>query len=452
MRSLRLFLLTIGLFSLWWGGTTHTTTAQTTAVSPTVYFLTIDGPVNPAMTDYFARGIREAEANQADAVLIQLDTPGGTLNDTQEIVQLFRGAAVPVIVYIAPAGAQAASAGSIITLAAHASGMAPQTVIGAASPVNGDGSDINETMYRKVVEDTQALVRSLSEGRTAEATALAEAMIADARAVTAQEALSVGFIDAIAPTAEDLLAQLHGREIDLRGQPHTLNTAGATLIEQPQTSVESFLYHLTNIIMQPMLIGALLLLGIKAITFEVSNPGGWVAGFFGFLCLGFALYALGLLPVNWLGLALIGAAFVLFIAEAFTPTFGALTLTGVVTLFFGLLVLFNTAEMPDLFRLSIPAALLLALSSGSIFFFIIGKAIIAMRAEPQSNSDGLIGRVGQVRQSFRAKGDHYQGTIFVYGALWQATAAMPLRRGDKVTVTAINGLKLAVIPAEENTQ
>ena len=451
MRILRLCLLMTGLLLLFWGrGGLPTAVAQneTGLGQPVVYQLSIDGPVNRGMVDYFARGIAEAEAAQADAVLVQLNTPGGTLNDTQKIVQLFRGTAVPVIIYVAPSGAQAASAGSIITLAAHAAGMAPQTVIGAASPVSSDGSDINETMYRKVVEDMQAVVRALSEDRTDEARELGEAMITDARAVTAQEALSVGFIDAIAPTAVDLLEQLHGREIDLLGQPHTLNTAGATLIDLPQTSVENFLYVLITILMQPVLIGALLLLGIKAITFEVTNPGGWFVGFFGFVALGLGLYALGLLPVNWLGLAFIGGAFVLFIMEVFTPTFGALTLTGVVALFAGLLVLFNTSEMPDVFRLSIPGAILLAGSSGGLFFFVIGKAILALRAQPQSNSDDLIGREGKVRQPFRAQDDHYQGTIFVYGAIWQATADAPLRRGDKVTVTGIEGLTLAVAPLE----
>ncbi len=448
MRILRLSLLMIGLFLLFWGrgGTLMTATAQTDASQPVVYQLSIDGPVNRGMVDYFTRGIAEAEAAQADAVLVQLNTPGGTLNDTQKIVQLFRGTAVPVIIYVAPSGAQAASAGSIITLAAHAAGMAPQTVIGAASPVSSDGSDINETMYRKVVEDMQAVVRALSENRTDEARELGEAMITDARAVTAQEALSVGFIDAIAPTAVDLLDQLHGREIDLLGQPHTLNTAGATLIDLPQTRVENFLYLLTTIIMQPVLIGALLLLGIKAITFEVTNPGGWFVGFFGFVALGLGLYALGLLPVNWLGLAFIGGAFILFMMEVFTPTFGALTLTGVVTLFAGLLVLFNTAAMPDVFRLSIPGAILLAGSSGGLFFFVIGKAILSLRAQPKGNSDDLIGREGKVRQPFRTQDGQYRGTIFVYGSLWQATADAPLRRGDKVMVMGIEGLTLAVAP------
>ena len=197
------FYLIIPLLIFGWATVAH-------AQSSDVTVLEIDGPVTPVMLAYFERGLAEAVEAESEAVLIILDTPGGAVDTTIEIVQLFRASEVPIIVYIGPRGAQAASAGSIITAAAHAAGMAPETVIGAASPINSDGSDINGTAYRKAVEDLKATIRGLTERRGEEAVALGEAMIEEARAVSSDEALEAGFIDAVADSPEELLAALDG--------------------------------------------------------------------------------------------------------------------------------------------------------------------------------------------------------------------------------------------------
>jgi len=260
------------------------------AQSDEIYVLTIEGPVNQAMTSYFARAIDKAEAAGAHAVLIELDTPGGAVSETIEIVQLFRNAEIPIIVYVGPAGAQAASAGSVITLAAHASGMAADTVIGAASPVSGDGTDIADTLYRKAVEDLKAVMRSLAADRGAEVIAIAEDMIEEATALTGTEAFEIGFTDALAADRDELLQELDGLEVKLGEKTQLLSTADATIVLEPKTTVEEFLYTLASILMNPVFISALIGLGVQAIIFEFSNPGGWVGGFIGFLCLGLALY------------------------------------------------------------------------------------------------------------------------------------------------------------------
>ncbi|VAW31146.1 hypothetical protein MNBD_CHLOROFLEXI01-331, partial [hydrothermal vent metagenome] len=276
------------------------------AQSSNVAVLEIDGVVSPVMLAYFERGLAEAVDDGADAVLIILDTPGGAVDTTLEIVQLFRTSEIPIIIYIGPRGAQAASAGSIITAASHAAGMAPETVIGAASPINSDGSDINETAYRKAVEDLKATMRSLTERRGPEAVALAEAMIEEARAVSSQEALDAGFIDAIADSPEELLVALDGRSVTVNGEETILETAVSSQTAIPLSFIENILMALTN----PVVVSILMAIGVQAIIIEISNPGGWFAGFLGVLFLGIGLFGLGQLPVNWLGMGLILVAFV----------------------------------------------------------------------------------------------------------------------------------------------
>ncbi len=400
-----------------------------------VAVLEFDGPVTPIMHTYFERGLAEAAVSGADAVLIILDTPGGAVVTTLEIVELFRASEIPVIVYIGPQGAIAASAGSIITAAAHAAGMAPETIIGAASPINSDGSDINETAYRKEVEALKATIRSLTEWRGPEAVALGEAMIEDARAVSAQEALDAGFIDAIATTPEELLAALNGRTVIVNGEEQLLNTAVINQSAIPLTFIENLLLALTN----PVLVSILMAIGVQAIIIEISNPGGWVAGFIGVLFLGIGLYGLGQLPVNYLGLGLILVAFVLLGLEIKAPTHGALAITGTATLIAGLLVLFN-AGTPEFVRLSIPAAIAIALVTAAFFVFILTFAIRAQKAQPITGSQGMLGQIGTARDTFMVDGDLYRGSILLKGEIWQAAASQPIQFGDNVRVGQVQGM------------
>lgn len=438
----RYLFLTLAIFSAWFIFPAAAVSAQDT--QPVVYILEIEGSVNQGMVSYFERGIAEAEQNGAEALVIALNTPGGVVGDTIEIIQLFRNASIPIIVYVSPSGGQAASAGSLITLAAHASGMAPETIIGAASPINGDGSDIGETLYRKQVEDLQATVRAIAEGRPEEAVTLGESMISDAEAVTANEAAAVGFVDVVAADVDDLLQQLDGHEVVVNGEPRLLNTAAAVQVPLEATMIERIFYALSDLLLTPFVLGALIAIGIKALSFEFSNPGFGVSGVVGLMCIALAIYGLGFLPVNWIGLILVLVAYGLFIIEAFTPTFGILSLSGVITMMIGLLVLFNSPGSTEFSRISIPGALLLTAASGGIFIFVMTKAIAAQRAAPYSGSDSMVGRIGRARKNFREDGVAYSGSVFVYGALWQAESDEPIEKGEKVAIKAIDGLTLRV--------
>jgi membrane-bound serine protease (ClpP class) len=403
----------------------------------------IKGPVTPAMANYFDRAIAVAEESGAEAALIVLDTPGGSVEITLEIVQSFLNANVPVIVYIGPAGAQAASAGSVITVAAHASGMAPDTVIGAASPVDGSGADIDDTLFQKITEDLKATMRNLTERRGEEAVALAEAMIEEARAVTSNEALETGLIDAVAVDVEDLLLQLDGNVVEVNGEPITLETAAAVQEPLDMSLIERVLHLLSN----PLLIGLLLTIGVQAIFIEISSPGGWVAGFIGVLCLGMALYGLGTLPANMLGLGLIVVSFVLFLLEVKTPATGVLAVAGAITLLAGLLVLFNSPGTPGFARISIPGAIGITGFASAFFIFILAKVWQAQKGQPVTGAEGLIGQIGPVRSDLTEYSDDesiFQGTILINGELWRAVSEEEINQGEQVVVKAMDGFTLKV--------
>ncbi len=406
-----------------------------------VLLLEIEGPVTPAMASYFERGIAEAEETGAQALVIVLNTPGGAVDTTQEIVRSFRASEVPIIVFISPRGAQAASAGSIITIAAHASGMAPETVIGAASPVGEGGADLGETIFRKLTEDLTALIRSLTERRGEEVVTLAEEMIEEARAVNAAEALEVGLIDVVAADVPDLLAQLDGLTVVVNDEAVVLETAVAPTQPFDMTFIEQILHALSN----PLLVGILLTIGVQAILIEISSPGGWVAGFIGVMCLGLAFYGLGQLPANWFGLGLVAVAFVLFVLEVKAPTHGALAFAGTATLLVGLLVLFNSPGTPEFARISISGAATISIITAAFFTFIVTMALRAQDAPPLTGSEGLIGQKGPVRTALtQKKADVYEGMVLVAGELWRAQADEALDEEDVVVITAVDGFTVHV--------
>lgn len=411
-----------------------------------VLVLSVKGPVMPAMSQYFDRGVSLAQDRDMHAVVIVLDTPGGMVDTTINIVQLFQRAQIPIIVFVGPEGAQAASAGSIITMAGHASGMAPQTVIGAASPVGAEGQDLGETIQRKVIEDLKAIARGLTERRGEEAVALAEAMIEEARAVNSREALDAGLIDVIAADVPDLLNQLDGLTVDVRGDPVTLRTAGARETNLPTNFIESLMFILAN----PTLIGILMFIGVQGILIELSNPGSWIPGIVGITCLALAFLGLGMLPINYLGLGLIAIAFALFVAEVVTPTFGALAIGGTISLVIGLLVLFNTADAPEFARISVWEAIAISLLTASFFIFILTKALTAHRKPTLTGRESLVGRVGAARRAFkkeRPEALHYTGSVLVAGELWRAVSDEEIDDGEDVVVKAVDGFTIRVTKA-----
>jgi membrane-bound serine protease (ClpP class) len=416
--------------------------AQESAV-PQVHRLAITGPVTPAMVSYFERGIQQAERDGADALIVQLDTPGGQLDLMLQIVQDFRAARVPVILYVAPRGAQAASAGAIIAMAAHAAGMAPETVIGAASPVGGSGEDLGETMARKAVEDMKATVRSLTDRRGEEATTLAEAMIEEARAVHADEALAAGLIDAVADDLPSLLAKLDGLTVSVAGEERTLHTASAEVVERPLNALERVLHTVVN----ATVVALLMAVGVQAILIELSSPGGWVAGFVGVVSLALGFYGLGVLPVNWLGLGLVAAAFVLFVLDIKAPTHGALTAAGIGTLIAGFVILFNYPGSPDFARVSIPAVVAIATLTGGFFAFVVAKALTIQRRPAVTGLEGLMGAIGEVRTPLSPR-----GSVFLQGERWRAetTGGSTIAAGSQVKVVGVRGFTLLVEPVDTN--
>jgi membrane-bound serine protease (ClpP class) len=384
------------------------------------------------MISYIERGIETSENDGTEALIIKLNTPGGQIDLMNEIVQLLLQAGVPTVVYVYPPGAYAASAGTLITLGAHVAAMAPSTTIGAASPVGSQGEDLGETLESKVKEDLKAQARALAERRGEEAVAWAESAIEEAQAATAQEALEMGVIDFLAVDMDDLLEQMDGFQVEVQGQEVTLLTASATVRDVPTTFVEQFLHIITN----PTIAFILLTIGINAILFELSSPGGYAAGIVGAICLLLAFYALGVLPVNYTGLILIALAFVLFVVDIKAPTHGVLTVGGIVALVAGALLLFNS----PLYRVSISAVVTVALLTGLFFAFAVAKAVQAQKKQAVTGSEGLLGQVAEVRTPLRPK-----GTVFLKGELWDAESLDGiLEVGEEAEVTGVDGFCLQV--------
>jgi len=411
-------------------------------VDTQVLFLQAQGPVTPAMVQYLERGISRAVQIEAEAVIFQLDTPGGQIDLMNRMIQAIRASTVPVVVYVAPRGAMAASAGTLIVLAGHVAAMAPETAIGAASPVGGQGEDLGETIAAKEKEILKATVRSIAANRGEAAVALAEATIEEAKAASADEAMQVGMIDIIADNVDDLLQQLHGRQVDLISGTRELHTAHAVLVEMPQSFIEQFLQTLTN----PNIVFLLFTIGVQAILIEISNPGGWVAGFIGVICLALGTYGVGVLPVNWFGLVFLITAFVLFILDIKAPTHGALTAAGLASFIIGALVLFNSPGTPDFQRVSIPLVVGAGIFTAVGFFIILTFAIRAQRRRVSVGAEALVGMIGRARTELSPS-----GTIHVAGELWSAQleeGSHSVKTGDLVHVLAVEGLRLIVSPKD----
>jgi len=336
----------------------------------------------------------------------------------------------------------AGSAGTMLTLAGHANGMAPETAIGAASPVDSNGQNIDTTMESKVKEILKATARSLSEHRKPEASRLTDDMIDNARAVSAKEALAAGLIDAVASSDADLLAQLDGRSVFLSGNQVTLHTAGIEIVQLPISPIEQFL----QILVDPNLVFVLLAVGVQALLIELSHPGAWVPGFIAAVCLTLAVYGLGILPVNWFGIIFVLVAFVLFFLDLKTPTHGALTLAGVASFITGALVLFNSPNVPAFERVSVPLVVGTGIFLGAIFFVILTVALRARSRPILTGLHSLVGQVGIARADLAPSGPVQLGS-----ELWSATLedlSARAAKGTRVEVVRMDGLHVHVRKVE----
>ena len=416
---------------------------QAAAGANTAVVLRLEGPLNPVWESYIARGLGEAANRGSSVLLIELNTPGGSIDLMNKLIQQIRAASIPVIVYVSPNGSMAGSAGTMLTLAGHANGMAPETAIGAASPVGSQGEDIGTTMESKVKEILKATARSLSEHRKPQASALSDDMIDKARAVSAREALAAGLIDAVASSDADLLAQLDGHTVYLAGGQAALHTAGIELVQLPISLIEQFLQILVN----PNLVFVLLAVGVQALLIELTNPGAWIPGFIAAVCLTLAVYGLGILPVNWFGIIFVVLAFFLFILDLKTPTHGALTVAGVASFITGALVLFNSPSVPAFERVSVPLVVGTGVFLGLIFFTILGFALRAQRRPVLTGAHSLVGQVGVARTDLAPSGPVQLGS-----ELWSATLddlTARVSKGSRVEVVRMDGLRVHVRKAAD---
>jgi membrane-bound serine protease (ClpP class) len=400
---------------------------------PSVTVIRVDGAISPVITNYIRRGLSEARERGSSLLVVELDTPGGLLESTKDIVQIFFESDLPIAVFVSPDGARAASAGTFITMAAHVAAMAPSTTIGAASPVSiaPGGAEADTVMQKKIFAYSESFIESIADrrGRNAE---WAISAVREGSSVTETRALELNVIDLLAQDREDLLRLLEGWVVE----GDTLRTAGAVVTEVPPNLAERSL----GLLMRPEVMLLLTLIAIYGIVGEVTNPGGIVPGVAGVIALILLLFASAAMPINVAGFALIALAVVLFVAEAFTPAFGLFLVGGAVSFFLGALMLFQ--HLPEPMNLSwswlIPATLLTTL-----FFALIVTAGIKAQFRPvRTGTETLVGERAEVIERIQAKG----GKVFVKGEYWNAIGPEEIGEGEWCEVEGIEGLTLKVRP------
>jgi membrane-bound serine protease (ClpP class) len=397
-----------------------------------VDLIVVDGSINPAVDDFIRENIARAKTSGARALIIQLDTPGGLLESTRTIVKEMLGAQVPIIVYVAPSGAGAGSAGVFITMAAHIAAMAPGTNIGAAHPVAGGGQEVKGVMGEKIENFTASFGETIARrrGRNAE---WAVQAVRKSVAITEKEALAKKVIDIVARDLDDLLRQANGRKVDLDGRDVTLNLKNVRVVRIDMSLKQKIL----NAIANPNIAYLLLMAGILGLYMEFSHPGVFFPGVAGAICLLLAAASLQLLPFNYVGLILILLGIALLVGEAFMPSFGVLGVGGIVALTFGSLLLFD----PESTGLAVDRSIVFtaAATVGSFVLIISYLVFQSQRSKPTLGFEGLIGEIGEARSVLAPS-----GKIFVHGEYWNAEADGEVAAGDKVEVVGIAGMTLKV--------
>ena len=394
----------------------------------------IDGAIGPATASYIARAISVAASRDDVCLIIELDTPGGLLDSTKEIVQDFYDSPVPTVVYVAPAPAGAGSAGVFITMAADVAAMAPHTTIGAAHPVNigisGQVEKTDEVMKQKQENFYSAWAETIAEKRHRNAK-WARSAVTESSAITAEQALDKNVIDLIAANVPDLLKQINGRKVGDK----TLETAGARVVEIPMTLREKFLV----VFLRPEVMFALMLVVMYGIIGELSSPGAILPGVAGAIALILVLYMSAVLPVNIAGLALIVLAIVLFIIDIYTPTHGVLTAGGIVAFFLGGLMLFDRSGP---FRIPLMEIIAGTGLTALFFIFVVGAGLRAQLLPVRAGRETMLGKVVPAMSRIDAS----NGRVFIEGETWNAVSEIPVEKDQLVEVVGIQGLTLKVQP------
>ncbi|MGC8942335.1 MAG: NfeD family protein [Sulfurihydrogenibium sp.] len=393
-----------------------------------------DDAITPTTVDYVKRLVEKAEETKASAIILQLDTPGGLETSMREIIKTINNTYIPFVVFVYPPGSRAASAGAIITVSADIAAMAPSTNIGSASPVNMDGSDIDQTMQKKVMNDMVAFVKAITQekGRNQE---LIEKMITESVNLSAEEALNKKVIDVVANDLNDLVKKINGKVIKKKSKEITLNLAGQKFVFVEKSFKEKLLALLSN----PTVAYFLLMIGFYGIFFELYNPGSIIPGTAGLISLALALYSLNILSVNWLGVVLIGLGVLFFIIETFTPTFGGLALAGALSIFLGSLILLpSDSPFGDL---SFGIILLVVLFSSGFFLTVSYLSLKVHKQKPKTGVEAMIGDTAEAITDIDKKG----GKVMYYGEIWNAYSEHKIKAGSKVKIVKVEGLKLKVV-------
>jgi len=403
------------------------------ASSPTIEILHVEGTIVPVVADYLDRGISQAEDKNAAACIIELNTPGGLLGSTDKIVSRIMNAEVPIIVYVSPVNAWAASAGTFITLSAHIAAMTPGTTIGAAHPVSGGGQEIPEDQMKKITEFSAKWMETIAEkrGRNMEEARLA---VTESKSFSDTEALECNLIDLQADNLASLISQINGRKVILAsGEEVTINTLGYETSKNEMNAIEKFL----QVISDPNIAYILFTLATIGLITEISNPGMVFPGVAGGISLFLAFYSLGVLNAYWGGIALILLAIGLFIAEYFTTSFGLLTAGGIASLVFGSLILFSHSPGVEVNR-GLIAGVTTVIAAFCIF--VIGAIIRGQRRRKATGSEGMIGKIAIVKTPLAPT-----GTVLAQGELWTAIAENDrIARGEEVVINKVEELKLWV--------